>query len=553
MIINHNIAALNTYRQLTSVNNATGKSLEKLSAGLRINKAADDAAGLAISEKMRGQIRGLEQAQRNAQDGISLIQTAEGALNETHSILQRMRELANQSANGTNTDIDRQALQDEIAQLTAEIDRIGESTEFNTIKLLNGNLQSTGAVAGENQIVGSEVLKQTNASVTATSGFAIADYSGIDLSASPTDTITVDGVEITVDWTNKLTETEKALIDANYSGVGNSMTDSQKEDIKAALERVINESIDEYNAANPNSASVNHINIYENAGNNLVIESTVAGENSKIAFAGTQTSVLGNYFTTGTAASVNGDNQITTAVANADTLTFQINGIQMQTSDFATGYDAGASADTVAADIQAMLNAAISGYNSGAGLSSGDEGFIENVIVDAKDGRFYITSASGDISFVEQEGFTTVEDLGLTQAQTESASQGALSFHIGANRGQTMGVSINDMRTTSLGINSIDISSAPNASIALDKLDSAIEKVSTERSKLGAVQNRLEHTINNLSTASENLTAAESRIRDVDMASEMMEFTKKNIISQAATSMLAQANQQPQQILQLLR
>ena len=270
MRINHNIAALNTYRQLGNANNAQLKSMEKLSSGLRINRAGDDAAGLAISEKMRGQIRGLDMAAKNAQDGISLIQTAEGALNETHAILQRMRELAVQSANDTNTDDDRAALQAEVAELIGEIDRISTDTEFNTQKLLDGN-------------------------------------------------------------------------------------------------------------------------------------------------------------------------------------------------------------------------------------------FSDKV------------------------------------------------FHIGANSGQAITISIGDMASTGLTVNGLDISTQEGADAAVDTLDGAIKLVSDERAKLGANQNRLEHTINNLSTSSENLTAAESRIRDVDMAKEMMEQTKNAILAQASQAMLAQANQLPQGVLQLLR
>jgi flagellin len=277
MRINHNIAALNTYRQLTINNTAGSKSLEKLSSGYRINRAGDDAAGLAISEKMRGQIRGLNQAERNAQDAISLIQTAEGALNETHSILQRMRELAVQSASDTNTNDDRAELQKEIEQLLEEIDRISTDTEFNTMTLLNG------------------------------------DY-------------------------------------------------------------------------------------------------------------------------------------------------------------------------------------------------------------------------SSEVS--------------------------ALTFQVGANSGQYVSIQLNDMSATTgleLSTSTVNLETRTGATTAIDNIDEAIKKVSSERAKLGAMQNRLEHTINNLGTTAENLTASESRIRDVDMAKEMMEFTKNSILQQAATAMLAQANSQPQGVLQLLQ
>src|SRR5690606_9754109 len=191
-----------------------------------------------------------------------------------------------------------------------------------------------------------------------------------------------------------------------------------------------------------------------------------------------------------------------------------------------------------AADLQSKINAGILAYNTAVGLSDGDAGCIENVVVDARDGRLTISSPRGPIRFIEQEGFTTVQDLGLTQAQTESTSNGGMTFQIGANRGQTMSFGISDVRTAALGIANLDVSTAAGASLALDALDTAINTVSAQRSKLGALQNRLEHTINNLGVAAENLTAAESRIRDVDMAQEMMSFTRSQILMQAGTAMM---------------
>ncbi|ALC82494.1 MULTISPECIES: flagellin Hag [Bacillus] len=298
MRINHNIAALNTHRQLGAASNAQSKSMEKLSSGLRINRAGDDAAGLAISEKMRGQIRGLDQASRNAQDGISLIQTAEGALNETHDILQRMRELAVQGGNDTNIDTDRGEIQKEINSLTSEINRVGNTTEFNTQKLLNGDKDGS--------------------------------------------------------------------------------TDSTK------------------------------------------------------------------------------------------SLKFQI------------------------------------GANENQSLSLD--------IADMRASALGITTTGTDAK------------LGVTDGTSSTITEQAL-----------------------------DVSSHDSAASAVTKIQSAIDKVSAERSKLGANQNRLEHTINNLGTSSENLTAAESRIRDVDMAKEMMGQTKNSILGQAAQAMLAQSNQMPKGVLQLLR
>jgi len=381
MRINNNIMAMNTYRQLSLTNSSTSKSMEKLSSGYRINRAGDDAAGLSISEKMRGQIRGLNQASRNAQDAISLIQTAEGALNETQSILQRMRELAVQASSDTNTDVDRQAIQSEIEQLVDEIDRIANTTEFNTQKLLDGTKKG--------------LVKAQDAVGT------LQNNSNVDFKIS-TDTTIADNVTITVTATN---------------------------------------------------------------------EGTFDADNFNV-------SVIGG---TGTATIADG-----------------------------------------------------------------------KITYDGKD----ITFDSGALSDMKSGESITISIKGKVDANTDVSQ--ALSMQIGANSGQNMLIGIGSMKAKDLGVrdnsgNAIDVTNAVNATAAITQINNAIEKVSEERSKLGAYQNRLEHTINNLDTSAENLQASESRIRDVDMAKEMMEFTKQNILQQAATAMLAQANQAPQGVLQLLR
>jgi flagellin len=339
MRINHNIAALNTFNKLSSNQSATQGSLEKLSSGLKINKAGDDAAGLAISEKMRGQIRGLDMASKNAQDGISLIQTAEGALNETHSILQRMRELSVQASSDSNNDNDRAELQKEVDQLSSEITRISTDTEFNTKKLINGDAKDLTFHIGANQ--------DQNISL------AIGDMSSKALGTEGT---IVDGTVATTDATTS-TITWKDAADADQTATWKAADD-------------------------------------------------VAGT--------------------------------------------------------AAGYYDDASDELVLSSDKVLEN--------GAKVTQG-----------------------------------------------------------------------------------INISDKTAANTAITTIQTAIDTVSAERSKLGAYQNRLDHTINNLGTSSENLTAAESRIRDVNMAQEMMNFTKNNILSQAAQSMLAQANQQPQGVLQLLQ
>ncbi|NQX61926.1 flagellin [Paenibacillus qinlingensis] len=535
MRINHNIAAANTHRQLTGNTAAASKSLEKLSSGLRINRAGDDAAGLAISEKMRAQIRGLDMASKNAQDGISLIQTAEGALNETHSILQRMRELADQSANGTNTNDDRAAIQEEVKQLKDEIDRIGNTTEFNTQKLLNGALKSAGTSnVAQDTTTSAAVAKLTGGTITGSGTMA----SGVPLDADfKTETLKIDGTNIDVNWQNLSTEDKNTL-----KGISTDITTQNK--AKDLIVNTINAAID---AAGKNVA---HVTGYVDASGKLVLESGSKGVDSSItAGAG----VLGGKIlgATGTQA-VGTTNYNGTTVAASTTADMTVNGVLMQVT--LSGLANGATMASGAAMLQTAINAAITAYNGTTGKSSGQDGFISQAQVNVSDdGRFVITNENGPINFKDQTGQTAIQDLGLSQAQTEATSNGGVTFQIGANRGQTISFGIGDMRTAALGLSSVDVSTATNASQALTSLDSAIKNVSSQRSKMGAVQNRLEHTINNLQTASENLTSAESRIRDVDMAKEMMDFTKNNILSQAAQAMLAQANQQPQGVLQLLR
>lgn len=535
MRINHNIAAANTHRQLTGNTAAASKSLEKLSSGLRINRAGDDAAGLAISEKMRAQIRGLDMAAKNAQDGISLIQTAEGALNETHSILQRMRELSDQSANGTNTAEDRSALQEEVKQLKGEIDRIGNTTEFNTQKLLNGALKgAAGGSVGQNQTTGAIVAKLSGGSLTGTGPMSGA----LPVAANfIKETINVDGQEINVDWST-LTTSEKNTL----SGITGS-TQTQKAAVDLIVSK-INEAID---ASGKNAG---HITGYADTTGALVLESSTKGVGSKVV--STTAASIVSTLTGGANAGVSGTTTYNGSAIAAQSGDFKIGNINLQVA--LTAVTAGTAMSGVADQLQTDINTAISGYNATNGFSSGQANFIENISVTvSQDGRFQISSPTGPISFTDRPGKTGLSDLGLSAAQTESAGGGGVSFQIGANRGQTLSFSIGDMRSAALGVANVDISTASQAAQALDTLDNAIKNVSSQRSKMGAVQNRLEHTINNLQTASENLTAAESRIRDVDMAKEMMDFTKNNILSQAAQAMLAQANQQPQGVLQLLR
>ncbi|MBE7681622.1 flagellin [Paenibacillus sp. P13VS] len=455
MIINHNIAAMNTHRQLSTNTANTNKNIEKLSSGLRINRAGDDAAGLAISEKMRGQIRGLDQASRNAQDGISLIQTAEGALNETHSILQRMRELSVQSSNDTNTDSDRAELQKEITQLKEEIDRIGDTTEFNTKKLLDGR-------SGKNALVTAETGTGDLAKVISTGANAIGGtYGGITIGTAATKSAYAnDGADVTA--ATSVGETNLVLNGVDFTFA----KDTSASDVAAAI--------------NAKSKEIG-------------FTATVAG--AKVTFAA---------------------------------------------NDFGSGYKltATGTASSIIGDETLGVNAVVTGAPAGSTAT----------IEDAKHGSV-VTFVGGalDGTKIDTAGTAANDTVELTVADN------SLDFQIGANAGQKINIAIQDMRSGALGVNNIDVSNATTASDSITTIDNALSKVSGERSKLGAYQNRLEHTINNLGASSENLSAAESRVRDVDMAKEMMSQTKNNILAQAAQAMLAQANQQPQGVLQLLR
>lgn len=455
MIINHNIAALNTHRQLGVANSAQSKNMEKLSSGLRINRAGDDAAGLAISEKMRGQIRGLDMASRNAQDGISLIQTAEGALNETHSILQRMRELAVQAANDTNTDDDRAELQKEIDQLISEINRISTDTEFNTKKLLNGDLGKVAQITGGEGTSVYTNLMATGADLTGGSyTLTIADDGEDTVSVSSGDTAITDAAiagHITADagahvkygsYTLTVTNFDATAGTADFELIG---PDGQKSVVSGAA-----------------------------IGNELKIGGLVfAFDDEAVTSNGT---VKFDFTRTNLDITLTGDKDVSVADMTYKGGTLNIGGFEFELmTNFGTG--------------------------------------------------------AKDITVIDK----------------------SIKFHIGANQDQNTSLSINNMGAVALGVDGVKVDTQESANAAITTVDEALKKVSAERAKLGAYQNRLEHTINNLGTSSENLTAAESRIRDVDMAKEIMEQTKNAILVQAAQAMLAQANQQPQGVLQLLQ
>lgn len=545
MVVQHNMSAMNAYRMLGVTTGAQAKATEKLSSGYRINRAADDAAGLSISEKMRSQIRGLNKASTNAQDGISLIQTAEGALNESHSILQRMRELSVQAANGTETDDDREAVQSEIEQLQDELTRISETTEFNTMKLLDGSLAGPEGVSkGQNQTIGAQISNLKAATSGAVAGQTTADF---DFDAHGTETINIDGADIKVDW-SKLSTEDQAVLKKDWAA---SDSDSAKKAAKI-MEDTINKAIDD------SGLGVEHITVKSSmdatgTAATFTFKSGSEGVDSQLK--ATDTAGLVGALTNGALAGTTGKGLGTTtyageAIAATEKFYMEINGQSLVVTPAVVA--ANADMKTVATGLQAGIKTAIDAYNTGRD----EDDKLKDVKVDvSKDGRLVISSESGPVSFSDFGAGEAVKKLGLDSAGTKTAANGGMTLQIGANEGQTMTFAIGDMSATSLGVagNKVNLSTQDAAKKATTTIDAAIKKVSSQRSQLGAVQNRLEHTISNLDTAAENTQTAESNIRDTDMADTMVEFSKNNILAQAGQSMLAQANQSNQGVLSLLQ
>ena len=542
MIVQHNMSAMNANRMLGVTSSSLSKSTEKLSSGYRINRAADDAAGLSISEKMRSQIRGLNKASDNAQDGISLIQTAEGALNESHSILQRMRELSVQASNGTETDDDREAVQKEIEQLQDELTRISSTTEFNTMKLLDGSLAGPQGVSkGSNQTIGSQISNLKAAETGMTVGVDTSGATDTDLFKK--ETIKIDGADITVDWTT-LTSEEKAALKQNWAA-----SDSSKASKAATImQDKINEAIDN------SGLGVAHVTVKSSvaAGKaSFNIKSGSEGTDSKIDInsANNTDTVIGA--TLGTVTAKTGSTKYSgDGVAATEKFYMNINGQSLVvTPTEVTNAD---DMSTVATNLATDINKAIDAYNK----DRADADQLKKVTVDvSKDGRLVVSSESGSVSFEDFGTGEAAKKLGLDASATKTAANGGMTLQIGANEGQTMNFGIEDMSAAALGVDGgkVDIASQSGAQKATTTIDAAIKKVSAQRSKLGAVQNRLEHTIANLDTASENTQTSESRIRDTDMAEEMVAYSKNNILLQAGQSMLAQANQSNQGVLSLLQ
>ena len=548
MRIQHNIMAMNAYRNYTNNTSALSKNLEKLSSGYKINRAGDDAAGLAISEKMRAQITGLETAQKNAKDGISLVQTAEGALTEVHDMLNRMVELADQSANGTyDNETDRANLQKEVQQLKDEINRIADSANFNGIKLLDGSMDAEGIGGGANMSVNFGSVTAYEAGVSNAAPTFSVSLDGLSLKANASSgslVLNVGGQNITLKFSGatkgsavslgslKLSASSATLGGIKYdiSVSKGSLTFEMASTVALTDSMVLNPSF-EVSLGNATGASIESGLINKGT---QVITSGVIGGAEKMATATFE---------------ITKDMLANGATIKIGDQTFTID--YSKSKDEATGTTIGVK-DLLTKDGQ-LDNAAIDEVitritdagQKNALFTIGNNG-NNQITLQSKTGLKSATYATLD----------TADEIKKQVAVNAPTQPGkALTLQIGdtSDSFNRLSVSIQDMHVDSLGIEDLDISTQAGAQSAVDKIKAAINTVSSVRGTLGATQNRLDHTINNLSVMTENIQDAESTIRDTDVADEMMAYTKNNILIQSAQAMLAQANQVPQGVLQLLQ
>ena len=487
MVVQHNLQAMNANRMLNVTTGQQAKSTEKLSSGYKINRAADDAAGLTISEKMRKQIRGLDQASTNAQDGVSSVQTAEGALTEVHSMLQRMNELAVQAANGTNAESDRQAIQDEIDQLTTEIDRVAETTKFNEIYLLKGDSEGgtkTEKLAAHDAGLAGTLVDNGDTATFTAKALTRGDEVNIAGKSYTVETITVPTSSAITEKTKPATSA-KGKYELDLTG----MTAQAADKVTFKIDGK------DYT-----------IDVAKNDDASAIGDKLVAAINGKI-----DDGLGGTYTVSNTAGKISFE-----ASANGENAKVLTVGSTLKTFDNATSVT----------DIYNKMKDELATASS---IGTDTAATVTNT-----DGTFTITKGSVEVA--------------------ESLS---FNLHVGADADLTnkINVNIETMNSAYLGIKNLNVTDKTGtaATYAVDAIADAVAKVSSQRSALGAVQNRLEHTIDNLDNVVENTTSAESRIRDTDMAEEMVNYSKNNILAQAGQSMLAQANQSTQGVLSLLQ
>ncbi len=558
MVVQHNITAMNANRMLNVTTSGQAKSTEKLSSGYKINRAADDAAGLSISEKMRKQIRGLTQGSANAQDGISAVQTAEGALTEVHDMLQRMNELATKAANGTNSASDRSSIQDEISQLTTEIDRVAETSKFNEMYLLKGG-SGTKDITVNGHDAG---LKGDFADNGATATFT-ADFS--------TDTdISVNGKDYHIySTTDKVDELQK------HVGTVDTITIDGTTYTKSP--------------ARISSAYTAHIgSVYATKASVATKTESIEKKSGSLATAKQKYTSVQNKLKTATAASAQkvyaGSLQklasnVTALQTSVDRMSSTLAQI---TSKYNAAYSAAGSPD-LSGSASVIYTSNDHEYTADQikalivdGAKVGLSGKQSRTAVDTKNNKNNIKQSEArelvkgallqaNQVGVDDESKVKVAEKDDNNRSTFTITKGDVnvskelnfSLHVGADADLTnkIGVTIETMNSKYLGVNNLNVKDDTGlaATYAIDAISDAVAKVSAQRSALGAVQNRLEHTIKNLNNVVENTTSAESQIRDTDMATEMVQYSKNNILAQAGQSMLAQANQSNQGVLSLLQ
>ena len=481
MVVQHNMQAANANRMLNVTTSAQSKSTEKLSSGYRINRAADDAAGLTISEKMRKQIKGLDRASTNAEDGVSAVQTAEGALTEVHSMLQRMNELATQSANGTNSNTDRKAIQDEIDQLTTEIDRVSETTKFNETYLLKGD--------------GADKAHNVNAHDAGIDGVTLTDKG--------------DTVDVTL---KTLNAGDKVSIAGKNYTIGATADDGE-----AAFKKGLGHDTPKAgDTATLNGVEYKYYDaITVTGGNKVTAEGWYSVDPSTL------------------------DNATSVVTAEKETTAFYAEGATTKVGN--QSFTVMKGADDGIDDNDSSIITAKKAYQ----LETAEILKASNIGTD--------TAATADKNTGALDAATN--KFTLTKGKVNYNDALSFNLHVGADADMTNKITVNidSMNSAGLGIKGIKADTEQDATYAIDAIADAISTVSSQRSSLGAVQNRLEHTINNLDNVVENTTSAESRIRDTDMAEEMVNYSKNNILAQAGQSMLAQANQSNQGVLSLLQ
>ena len=559
MRIANNIMAMNTHRFYTSNNNAVSKSAEKLSSGYKINRAGDDAAGLAISEKMRAQIRGLNMAKKNSQDAVSMVQVAEGALQGVHSMLQRMNQLAVQAATGTNDidltkangtqkGIDRAALQQEFENLQDEIDQVAQTTNFNQLYMLQGTGSAGGA--GTTTLTAQMTV---DASATATANNTVAAIADTD--------VNIDADAILA----ALGENGPAAgetLDITFADEGGGKVSLSANGTKLAEATIT--AAGDVTFADADGNTLATVAVAEEAGKTFAA-TDAAGQIAKLTASGTvEEAAAAAPAADAPADADTGKASFTVdlagigALADTKDAVLTIDGQTVTASNntgTATADDAGTAALFDGATVtfgDTTYTASVQGTKvtftaAEAGVQADGNKPADGTTATATNDGTAATLTDGSVAYTEGS-----DDAGTTPG---AIPPGTYRIQVGAEEGTILDIHIDAMNTASLGVakGTVKISTQTDASAAITATRNAINKVSTQRAELGAMQNRLEYKIDNLANTSENLSAAESRIRDVDIAEEMTNFTKNNILSQAATAMLAQANSLPQNVLSLLQ